>query len=72
MQYYLIDQILDNLKICIITTWGSWYLESEKDDLGINDPEINELFDLLISDPQDSEGEQHPLLRLCRNYVNNG
>ena len=53
-------------------TWVSWHLESEKDDPGINDPEINELFDLLISDPQDSEGEQHPLLRLCQNYVNNG
>ena len=53
-------------------TWVSWHLESEKDDPGINDPEISELFDLLISDPQDSEGEQHPLLRLCRNYVNNG
>ena len=50
----------------------SWHLESEKDDPGINDPEISELFDLSISDPQDSEGEQHPLLRLCRNYVNNG
>ena len=36
-------------------TWVSWHLESEKDDLGINDPEINELFDLLISDPQDSK-----------------
>ena len=43
-------------------TWVSWHLESEKDDPGINDPEISELFDLLISDPQDSEGEQHPLL----------
>ena len=53
-------------------TWVSWHLESEKDDPGINDPEISELFDLSISDPQDSEGEQHPLLRLCRNYVNNG
>ena len=35
--------------------WVRWHLESEKDDLGINDPEINELFDLLISDPQDSK-----------------
>ena len=52
---------------------GQLVSESEKDDLGINDPEINELFDLLISDPQDSEEKQkHPLLSLCRNYVNNG
>ena len=36
-------------------TWVSWHLESEKDDPGINDPEISELFDLLISDPQDSK-----------------
>ncbi len=45
---------------------------SEKDDPGINDPEISELFDLSISDPQDSERKQHPLLSLCLNYVNNG
>lgn len=55
-----------------ITTWVSWYLESEKDDPGINDPEISELFDLLVSDPQDSEEKQHPLVSLCLNYVNNG
>lgn len=30
-----------------------------KDDPEINDPEISELFDLLISDPQDSEEKHH-------------
>ena len=67
--HYELENDLDKLEG---QTWVSWHLESEKDDPGINDPEISELFDLLISDPQDSEGEQHPLLRLCRNYVNNG
>lgn len=67
--HYELENDLDKLEG---QTWVSWYLESEKDDPGINDPEISELFDLSISDPQDSEGEQHPLLRLCRNYVNNG
>ena len=67
--HYELENDLDKLEG---QTWVSWHLESEKDDPGINDPEISELFDLSISDPQDSEGEQHPLLRLCRNYVNNG
>ena len=67
--HYELENDLDKLEG---QTWVSWHLESEKDDPGINDPEISELFDLLISDPQDSEGEQHPLLRLCQNYVNNG
>ena len=67
--HYELENDLDKLEgqTCV-----SWHLETEKEDPGINDPEISELFDLLISDPQDSEGEQHPLLRLCQNYVNNG
>lgn len=50
--HYELENDLDKLEG---QTWVSWHLESEKDDLGINDPEINELFDLLISDPQDSK-----------------
>lgn len=53
-------------------TWVSWYLESEKNDPGINDPEIKGLFDLSISIQHEGEQEKHPLLSLCRNYINNG
>ena len=67
--HYELENDLDKLEG---QTWVSWHLESEKDDPGINDPEISELFDLSISDPQDSERKQHPLLSLCLNYVNNG
>ena len=67
--HYELENDLDKLEG---QTWVSWYLESEKDDPEINDPEISELFDLSISDPQDSERKQHPLLSLCLNYVNNG
>lgn len=66
--YYELENDLDKLEG---QTWVSWNLESEKDAPGINEPEISELFDLLISAPPDREGKQHLLLSLCRNYVNN-
>lgn len=47
--------------------WVSWYLETEKDDLLINDPEIRSTFDLWINYRQDEEDKEHPLVRLCRN-----
>ncbi|WP_455629030.1 hypothetical protein [Parabacteroides chinchillae] len=48
--------------------WISWFLESEKNDPLINDPEIKDVFDLSISYCKDNEQKEHPLIYLCRNY----
>lgn len=46
--------------------WANCYLESEKDDLLINDPEVKTLFDLSIIYRHEKQ-EEHTLVRLCRN-----
>ena len=46
--------------------WVSWHLESEKDHPLINDKEMQDLFDIQISFPENEEQKEHPLVRLCR------
>ena len=45
--------------------WISWYLESEKEDSWVENPEID-VFDHWICYRQDESQQEHPLVRLCR------
>jgi glycosyltransferase involved in cell wall biosynthesis len=46
--------------------WISWYLDSEKDNPLLHDPEIRDTFDLWMNYCQYEKLEEHPLVYLCR------
>lgn len=62
--HHELEQDLDKLEG---QTWVSWYREAEKNDPLLNDPEINDIFDLAIIYRPNEEQREHPLVSLCRN-----
>lgn len=62
--HHELEQDLDKLEG---QTWVSWYVEAEKNDPLLNDPEINDIFDLAIIYRPNEEQREHPLVSLCRN-----